>query len=779
MSRRWRTLAGALIALGLSFPLYAGTPPAGFTETALVPGLSTPTDIAFSPIDGAMWILEQDGTVWVWRSPGPLKFVIDIPTDNFFERGLLGIAFDPAFATNHYVYLYYTTSFTPKRNRVERYVESNDTLTADTLVIDDLFVSAGNHNGGVVKFGPDDKLYIGVGENAVSSNAQDLSNPKGKVLRVNTDGTTPTDNPFVGQAGADDRIWAYGLRNPWRLDFDPLNGDLYIGDVGQNAIEEVDLGLKGFNYRWPQCEGTCGTGTGFENPIHQYPHQGGGGAITGGPVYRGSNFPPSYQGRYFYGDYVIGFVRVLTLDASHNVLADDPFVTNADSPVDIEIGPDGCLYYAGYGSGTIFQVCNNNPPPTAGFSGTPLSGMAPLQVAFTDLSTGNVASWAWDFGDGATSTNQNPSHTYASAGSYDVALTVTGPGGSDTETKTGYVNVGSFVSDDLITGLGPSAAAAPRVQAWDNTGVANTAIDFNAYGTGGYGVNVGRGNLDGSASDEILSGPGPSGVFGPQVRAFFTPTATPVAKVNFYAYGTLRYGVRAEGVDFDGDGIGEIFTTPGPGAVFGPHGRGFNWDGGTLASVSKINFFAFSTLKFGARGNGGEIDGDTYHELLVGAGPGAVFGASVRGFNYDAAALSAIAKVNFFAYAGTTFGAEIGLGELDGDAFDEIVTGPGAAVANPSTVRGFDYDGATLAQLTGVDFVAYTPSQYGVLVGAGDVDSDGVGEILTMPADPASAPRGRGWDYDGSTVTALSSLDFVADPSARYGGNIDSGDFGF
>ena len=335
----------------------------------------------------------------------------------------------------------------------------------------------------------------------------------------------------------------------------------------------------------------------------------------------------------------------------------------------------------------------------------------------------------------------------------------------------------SLPNVDLVTGLGPDPSAAPRVQAWDLLGAAGP-FDFNAYGTGGYGANVGAGNLDGTGTAEILSGPGESAAFGPQVRAFFTPAANPVQKINFYAYGTLKFGVRAEGADLDDDGSDEILSGPGPGAVFGPHVRGWNWDGGTFGPIGRINFFSFSTLRFGVRVGGGSVDTDAFAEIVTGAGPGAVFGAAVKGFDYDVGPVSAIAKLNFFAYSNLTFGTEVALADVEGDGITEILTGPGAAAGNPSRVRGFDYDGTALAGITGLDFTAYG-NQYGILVGGGDVDADGMEEILTMPADPTLPANGKGWDFAGGSVTAISTLDFVADPSVGYGGNIEAEDFGF
>ncbi|MFN7971608.1 MAG: PQQ-dependent sugar dehydrogenase [Acidobacteriota bacterium] len=777
-----RPVLALLSVVSVAAPFsFGGTPPPGFTEIVAANGLQEPTDFAFSPSDGALWILEKGGTVQIKRASQPLKQALSINVAGGCEQGLLGIAFDPQFTTNHRVYLYYTATSPTTHNRVARFIESNDTLTPDANIIDDLdATNACNHDGGALRFGNDGYLYAGVGENANPPNSQDLTTPLGKVLRVDTDGNAVPTNPYYNQPPDDPRIWLWGLRNPWKIGFDSANGDLYVGDVGQSTWEEINWSQPGKNYGWPNCEGNCSPpDPQYTDPLFQYDHNTtGAAAIIGGPVYRGTTYPTTYQGVIFYGD-LAGWVRYVTIDANHQYTGDFDFVQNADSPTSVNVGPNGDLYYAAYSTGEIIEVAYGGAtPPVADFSGTPRTGQAPLGVTFTNLTTGTTTSYAWDFGDGNTSANTNPFHTYTAAGAYTVALTATGPGGSDTATKPAYVVVTANPPENLLSGLGPDPAANPRVQAWDVASQPYTGIDFNAYGSGGFGANVGNGDLNGSGSDEILTGPGPSGVFGPHVRGFFTPSAAPIAKVNFFAYGTLKFGVHAEGGDVEDDGFDEIVTSPGPGAVFGPHVRGFNWDGGTLSAIGKISFFAFSTLRYGARNDSGTIDADAFDEILVTPGPGAVFGPVVRGFNYDGVSISQIAKVNFNAYNGLTYGAEVATADVDDDGIDEILTGPGQTVANPSRLLGWNFDGATVSPLAGLDVTAYN-DQYGLTVGGGDLDGDGDAEVLAMPADPTLPAAALGWDYESSTLTALPNINFIADPAARYGGNVEAGDFGF
>ena len=220
------------------------------------------------------------------------------------------------------------------------------------------------HHGGAIIFGNDGKLYFTTGEHFDAAVAQDLSNPRGKIHRINPDGTVPTDNPFYDGSGPNwDSIWAYGLRNPYRAFYDAPTGRLYIGDVGGNdyatAKEEVNLGARGANYGWPDHEGSL-LGAVHAARSTPTPHNGRDASVTGGFVYHGTQFPAAYQGSYFFADYTQNWIRRLTFDASGNVTGVfnfEPADGSVDGPygdiVYLTEGPDGALYYLDLGYSDI------------------------------------------------------------------------------------------------------------------------------------------------------------------------------------------------------------------------------------------------------------------------------------------------------------------------------------------------------------------------------------------------------------------------------------------
>jgi glucose/arabinose dehydrogenase len=264
----------ALLVLLPPFLLSASALPSGFTDSRLVGGLDLPTAMEFAP-DGRLFVAEKGGEVRVIKNGALLATpFVTLPVDTFGERGLLGIAFDPSFASNRYVYLYYTTSADPIHNRVSRFTADSANpdraLAGSERVLLELTGSGnGFHNGGAIHFGKDGKLYIAVGDHGGYNNPQSLSSYFGKMLRINADGTIPTDNPFYNTAGAKKEIWALGLRNPFTFAFSPSSTgpQMYINDVGQDRFEEINAGSAGANYGWPTCEGTC-SNSGFVNPVH-------------------------------------------------------------------------------------------------------------------------------------------------------------------------------------------------------------------------------------------------------------------------------------------------------------------------------------------------------------------------------------------------------------------------------------------------------------------------------------------------------------------------------
>lgn len=344
---------GALTWLSLGQGASAATLPAGFSEARIVSGIANPTAMTIAP-DGRIFIAEQAGRLRVVKDGVLLaQPFLTLTPHSLGERGLLGVALDPDFNANGYVYVFYTSPTAPPRiNRVSRFtasVENPDVVASGSeLPLLDLSAlsTAFIHNGGALHFGPDDKLYIATGDNADSSNAQSLANTHGKILRVNADGSIPSDNPFLGETtGVMQSIWALGLRNPYTFAFDSVTGRLHVNDVGQDAWEEVNQGIAGANFGWPTTEGRFPAGIpGVSYPIYAYENAGSNCSIIGAAFYRSAvdNFPSDYAGRFFFGDYCGGFIRTLSAPDYSSVAT---FATGVGSLVDIDIGPDGSLYY--------------------------------------------------------------------------------------------------------------------------------------------------------------------------------------------------------------------------------------------------------------------------------------------------------------------------------------------------------------------------------------------------------------------------------------------------
>lgn len=286
------------------------------------------------------------------------------------------------------------------------------------------------------------------------------------------------------------------------------------------------------------------------------------------------------------------------------------------------------------------------------------------------------------------------------------------------------------------------------------------------------GANVDSGDIRGShpmtgtAGWPILTGPGASPAFGPHVRAFDGLLQAPISKVSFFGYGTLRYGVKPSSGDIDGDGYEEILTAPGPGAVFGPHIRGFNFDGATITAMAKVSLFAFGTLKFGANIAGGDLDPEgAYEEFVAGPGPGAVFGPQVRGFNYDAAQVTAIGKLNIIVpFSVQQGGANVGTGDTNGDGIEDAIVGSSAF--GPSEITVATYGNSLILPV----FVPFNGTR-GASVSGGNTDGVGASEIVVAPHDDSSAPaRFRILTGVGTATTS----DYVAFPSS-YGARVGTG----
>ncbi|CAK9086093.1 HHIP-like protein 1 [Durusdinium trenchii] len=347
--------------------------PAGFQETRVAEGLSTPTDMEFSP-DGRLFVLEKGGRVRIVESGVLLaEPFLTISPNTEGERGLLGLAFDPEFENNGYVYIYYTRSGITPANRLSRFTVSNfdDNVadpTSELVLLDDIPVAANIHNGGAMAFGHDGMLYLGIGDGVLTGNVQDLSSLNGKLLRLdmrNYPTIIPSDNPFVGTVGARGEIYALGLRNPFKLDVHPVDGRIWITNTGDASFEEIHEARAGANFGWPLYEGSTDDPA-FDDPVYSYPY-GSGAAIAGGVFYRGNQFPIEYDGDFFYTDFAQAAIRRIDVDADHHhdddleaehdhELTSSAFASAISFPVDLELSSDGALYVLEIFSGIVTRI---------------------------------------------------------------------------------------------------------------------------------------------------------------------------------------------------------------------------------------------------------------------------------------------------------------------------------------------------------------------------------------------------------------------------------------
>lgn len=360
----------------------------GFSQTIALTefatGVNLPTEIAHAG-DARLFVTQQDGTIKIINADGTVNDTpfLDISnlTDGVNERGLLGLAFHPDYEDNGYFYINYTNN--SGNTVIARYTRSgadeNTANPASALILLTITQPFSNHNGGSVRFGPDGYLYVGMGDGGSggdpNGNGQNINTLLGKMLRIDVNTGSPygipAGNPFAGTDGADE-IWATGLRNPWKFSFNRTNGDLWIADVGQDVLEEINhvaAGTAGINYGWRCYEGTqpyntagCPGVATFTGPVAEYDHDNGACSITGGFVYTGALYP-NLSGKYLFADYCSN--RIGYTDTSGDITWTAPFSGNFST---FGEDVDGELYVAARSTGTIYKITDTTAG-TADFMG--------------------------------------------------------------------------------------------------------------------------------------------------------------------------------------------------------------------------------------------------------------------------------------------------------------------------------------------------------------------------------------------------------------------------
>jgi glucose/arabinose dehydrogenase len=377
----------------------------GFEEELVAEGLVEPTDVAFLP-DGRGLVAEKAGRLRLVKDGALVpESVLDLTdrTNDFWERGLLGLAVDPRFTENGYVYVLYvaendSTQYEgPKSSRLSRFTLAGDLAVPDSELV--LLGSAGgagcsglpatadclpaeyrSHSGGGLAFAADGSLFVGIGDAATESEfaaslrAQDLDMLGGKILRVSSVGMGLETNPYwTGDPAANrSKVWAYGFRNPFRLTVQPVTGIPFVGDVGLYGAEEIDATLAGSNHGWPcyealerhqdyRAEARCaelyaGGPAAASWPLYSYPRETGSTTI-GGAFVSGTAYPPPYEGSLFIADWSTGFIHALRLDDAHRVVEGPLQVARGlNGPVALELGPDGRVYVLSVTSGELTRL---------------------------------------------------------------------------------------------------------------------------------------------------------------------------------------------------------------------------------------------------------------------------------------------------------------------------------------------------------------------------------------------------------------------------------------
>jgi glucose/arabinose dehydrogenase len=600
----------------LALPLAAHSDPllsAGFVEDNAAPGavFVVPTAIAFLP-DGRFLVAEKRGRVYEVRDgirqPNPIWSGENEVLDQH-DRGVLGLAVDPNYFVNHYIYLYYTVdpdsdgSDLNDRafNRLTRYrIGFGDSSSVDTTTRTVLLgvdwpsapVSASDsHTGGCLRWGADGSLLLSIGDGAEYTiadaggndpgqfgpglsdpsqdigayRAQDITGLNGKVLRLNpATGQGYASNPYFDGDPSSPRskVWCYGLRNPFRFTVrpgtgaaDPAAGDpgsLYIGDVGWDSFEEVDVArFGGLNFGWPCFEGpnsntpylanppshngcdSFGTSSNPEEPTapfsswqHLDPSQGDppgfiGNCAISGVFYTGNRYPPAYQGQYFFADYGQGWIKVAVVDTADQRLKVLDFASGADSPVDFAAHPlTGDLYYVSVIRQEILRIrylgaVGGNLPPIAAMHASPSSGPVPLAVQFTAAGSsdpeGGPLQYRWLFGDGESATGITTTHVYQASGVVPSQLTVTDDHGNE-DVKSILINVS------------PSGGGFPETNVLDNFNRLDGPVG-SPWTDNVAGLVVIAGGL--RSTSLVNSAVWNGEVFGPNQEAFVT-LATPI-----------------------------------------------------------------------------------------------------------------------------------------------------------------------------------------------------------------------------------------------------------
>ncbi|MBX3399933.1 MAG: PQQ-dependent sugar dehydrogenase [Gemmataceae bacterium] len=793
------------------------TLPPGFTISEVVGNLVQATVLEEAP-DGRLFIAEQAGAVKIVSADGrQTTLALQLNVDFRGERGLVGLALDPNFAANGFVYLYYTHpagggGFV---NRISRFVAAGDTINPASevviLTLDPLEPDFTIHNGGTMRFGPDGKLYVSVGDNAQPNTAQSPTTYFGKILRINPDGSIPPDNPAsirglsAATRGKYRAIIAAGLRNPFNFDIDPNTNRLFVNDVGQDRVEELNEVAPGGNYGWPQTEGDFNPAAfpGFTRPIFAYPHGPGlnaGFAITGGTFFRTDEqrFPAEYQGDYFFADFVNDWIR--TYDPNTGAVSLFASDLSLFGTVDLDPARDGSLLllarrdYVQFGDGKVYRIEFTTAPQIADQPDSLIRLPGEEATFRVEASSAVAPSYQWQRNEENIPGATGPSYTLANPQLGDdgtrYRVIVTNPAGSVTsESATltvttnqrpvptitlpadgttffaGETIVFAGSATDAEDGVLPASAFTWRVDYFtgptvqrpffpETSGIAGGSVviptrtpftlpnvfyrfSLTVRDSFGHTVTTTRDILPLTASVSVVSNPP-----GATIAIDGQPMASPIGFVG--VVGIERELAAAETIGFNGQLI--------------PFSR---WSDGSTDRVRGISTPAQDTT-FQAVYEGEPVG---FFDPFLAIGSGAGRSPAVRTIDAGSGAETGYLDLSAWGLSDV----RVARADVTGDGVAEIIAGNGPG--GPPTVLVFDG--------TSNEFIAEIAAfestfTGGVLVAAGDLDGDGIAEIVVSP-DVGGGPRVRVF-RNGDAGNVLFDFFGIDDPNFRGGARVSLGD---
>lgn len=534
MNFRPKDLSLSLVAAAMVQQVMAQVPSPELAIVQWADNLVGVTDITNCG-DGRLFVTKQEGRIRIITDSMQVLAtsfltILDSVNDAGNEQGLLGLAFDPDYANNRYFYVHYSGGTGPGYSKISRFqVSQNNPDSADRSSEHTIYIwpdPASNHNGGDIAFGPDGYLYFAIGDGGGAgdtyNNAQDYSDPMGNVIRIDvsdpdTTFIVPPDNPYAGATGGDTlpEIWASGLRNPYRFGFDALTGDMWIGDVGQNAYEEVDYwpagDNSGPNFGWRCYEGNsayntvgCGSFSSYDPPVSVHPQSDQGWcSVIGGRVYRGSMYPQLY-GRYIYTDYCGGDFYSLVPDGNGGWIKEEI----------LDSGISGWSCIAEDSALTLFACNINNDKVYKLYDPCPMDPPV-ITVNANYLESSLGAAYWWYFNGQLLGGATNQSYEPTQSGTYSVVVDMGGGCSLESDTVSFiYTGIGVVESlplvlvpnpanDEVSVGLGAASGQARSIVVLDAIGrvaklqivggVSTVTLDLSGLGNGSYVVSVRNG----------------------------------------------------------------------------------------------------------------------------------------------------------------------------------------------------------------------------------------------------------------------------------------------